>query len=1197
MSVQHRPLPALLVLLCLVMAPWLTSLDFNASPTYLETEEERRHSTSAPPWGFAFGVIAGTEVIDPMSVCAHPSGDTIVSGGFVGGVSVGGLSDNTTSGIFFARVDRNGTANWISVGDGGGLGEGISLQMHCADDGTIYFAGSFNNQLTVNGIPYFSAGGDDAIYGRLHANGSFAWTDTISTSGNDEVTSVKWDQVNQEVVWVGGLGMGYITKYGFTLTASTTQVPILFTTDENGTWLNADQGISTFGEGGFYDVVVMPNGELTACGLFAQGTVSFDGNTDTAQNLMLLVARYNRTTGWQWLASGETSAAIGCSADGYSVDVSGVYLISIQLGQHNANSVGNQDIFIARVNGNGHWANLATAGGSGEDVAYRIGRTAGGDLLIGGSYENTVTFGNMTTAAAIGDNDAYVAMLNGTSYTWEWVTVVSGDGEDTFFGVNVDRGRTLVIGRSSSSGLSMGPWGHSNPNSDYFMMFGELGHDTDGDGLMDSSDSCPNGITGWTTGPFSDHDGDGCRDSDEDLDDDDDGVADIDDNCATGLVSWGPTNATDYDSDGCRDYDEDTDDDGDGVPDLTDLCHYSPKGWNSTTSEDLDGDGCRDLDEDDDDDGDSILDTSDACATGETGWLSASSTDHDSDGCRDEGEDLDDDDDLVLDDAPDRCPRGEIGWTSTPLTDLDGDGCRDDGEDGDDDDDSIDDGSDGCYRGFTGWSSNNTNDLDGDGCRDDDEDGDDDGDGVDDPADDCPRGATGWLTGATSDHDGDGCQDSGEDLDDDNDEVLDSADSCPIGVQTSEPDWDYDGDGCHDDVEDDDDDGDGVFDYLDNCPRGDMGWTMTDHDDDGCRDETEDWDDDGDGVLDEADSCPTGEVEWPDSFGIDNDGDGCEDSIEDLDDDNDGFADDEDDCPTSNGNSTDDRDGCPDSDGDGWSDSDRFTTPHPIGFADAFRDDPTEWWDNDGDHVGDNSDPFPFDPTEWADDDNDNVGDNTDEFPDDPNEWLDGDKDRVGDNGDACPDSPLGESVDVNGCTSTQARVVSMSRPVVWVPALLLFVGLLLGAIFLQLRDRPEEDDDGEGAVVSVVETYLAEQAEPEEEEHDVFEPYHDPGVTKELDQQHSPYLQPTTDDHSPEVATESPSEPAPPTATSEALASSFESIQSPAEEPSPYVQPSQPPEEELDAADTYYQFALTQGYSPEEAAEWTRYNYPDWQG
>ena len=80
--------------------------------------------------------------------------------------------------------------------------------------------------------------------------------------------------------------------------------------------------------------------------------------------------------------------------------------------------------------------------------------------------------------------------------------------------------------------------------------------DSDGDGVDDSLDDCPNGNNGWTSNQATtDHDEDGCEDnSTEDLDDDNDGVADLfPDNCPTGFLSWTSTGANDYDSDGCKD--------------------------------------------------------------------------------------------------------------------------------------------------------------------------------------------------------------------------------------------------------------------------------------------------------------------------------------------------------------------------------------------------------------------------------------------------------------------------------------------------------------------------------------------------------------------------------------------------------------------------------------------------------------------
>ena len=69
-----------------------------------------------------------------------------------------------------------------------------------------------------------------------------------------------------------------------------------------------------------------------------------------------------------------------------------------------------------------------------------------------------------------------------------------------------------------------------------------------------------------------------------------------------------------------------------------------------------------------------------------------------------------------------------------------------------------------------------------------------------------------------------------------------------------------------------------------------------------------------------------------------------------------------------------------DSDGDGFVDA-----------ADALPDDPNEWFDLDGDGIGDNAD---------EDDDNDGVPDVDDAFPGNADEWADVDFDGIGDNAD-----------------------------------------------------------------------------------------------------------------------------------------------------------------------------------------------------
>lgn len=282
--------------------------------------------------------------------------------------------------------------------------------------------------------------------------------------------------------------------------------------------------------------------------------------------------------------------------------------------------------------------------------------------------------------------------------------------------------------------------------------------DSDGDGILDPDDDCPNHETGWSSGPATDHDSDGCKDSeDEDNDDDNDGIFDSDDSCPRGEINWRNRGGSDHDSDGCDDSQEDDDDDNDGVLDADDYCARGMTGWTSTDNwndgiigpdngtgarqmvfTDHDSDGCNDAEEDSDDDNDGISDSIDSCPLGEIGWYSSSSSDHDSDGCQDSSEDIDDDDDGILD-WIDECYRGELSWESNPSTDLDGDGCRDFTEDSDDDGDGYLDWEDEFPLDSSEWE-----DFDEDGIGDN-ADSDDDNDGVSDWNDYNDHADTGFL--------------------------------------------------------------------------------------------------------------------------------------------------------------------------------------------------------------------------------------------------------------------------------------------------------------------------------------------------------------------------------------------------------------------------------------------------------------------
>lgn len=210
-----------------------------------------------------------------------------------------------------------------------------------------------------------------------------------------------------------------------------------------------------------------------------------------------------------------------------------------------------------------------------------------------------------------------------------------------------DDGEQISISAIPAEGYDFLKWsgaatGDSNPlvlsiSSDTRIIAEFALVDSDGDGVGDDLDQCPNTPEGEMV------DATGCATSE--LDSDGDGVTDDLDLCANT-----PANA-EVDENGCADFQKDTD--GDGVTDDLDLCPDTP------ANEEVDEDGCADSQKPDTDE-DGVPDYRDLCTE------TPANTDVDEDGCADFERDTDGDG--VTDDM-DRCPNTPSG------TSIDAFGC------------------------------------------------------------------------------------------------------------------------------------------------------------------------------------------------------------------------------------------------------------------------------------------------------------------------------------------------------------------------------------------------------------------------------------------------------------------------------------------------------------------------------------------
>ena len=889
----------------------------------------------------------------------------------------------------------------------------------------------------------------------------------VGTNGNDELITLAG--ANQFNYFIGSdLGAQITFTPQISVAPSSQNDFYVASMDTTGAWQWAATPDLTNGAAILTDMAVGVTGEVYITGLFV-GTMLFSPNVViNAQNPAgdAFVAKTDPIGNWVWayatntVINGTSSSAVGLAIE---LDIqgnayaTGGFTGETDFGGQSVN-VSDRDVFVVKLNGNtGNLDWVATGGGVGTDNPTDIAINAGGDVFVSGISDSSVSFGQ-NFHASIGNQDSFITSFdsagNVLSLTGYGVSngIVNLDeiivtGTNDLFGVGNFTGGTFSHSSwsitSTANRFDGFVMGELQSGSDWAVKAFSSDHDilpsmsimTSGDLIISgysqtsmtfgsystinsgSFDSYLAGLS--SSGSFTWAKGIGSNNVEAFLDIATDGN---DTFLAVGtftssltidsqtITSSGGLDGLIYTFDGTQFLDSDSD----GVPDVDDNCVSTPNPNQANADGDSEGDEC----------------------------------------------DSDDDNDGLTDNTPDNCPRGAvINWTSTQdmenpadSTDYDYDGCNDALEDQDDDNDGILDVDDQCdYTPYSPprptWVSNSTNDIDGDGCRDLDEDLNDDGDAYPDAEDTCPSVAGNSSLGNIQ-----GCPD------DDLDGWANTIDDCPQSPGNSTANNtnacpDADGDTWADSQDAFpadasqwfDTDGDGFGDNLegtngDVCPNV-AGTSMNDRI--GCLDT------DGDGYSDAdatwqidsgADAFPDDSTQWSD---FDEDGYGDNWGNDTWDDRNPQWpgqyvegATSQDACPTQPGSSTEMMIyGCIDRDDDGWSDS-----------MDDFPSDETQYLDSDGDGYGDNPDGNQADacPNGTPQDNStidrlgcqDSDGDGyswdfersegADEYPLDTTKWSNVDGDNYADqNEDDCIDVAGTSVVDRLGCLDSDGDGLS----------------------------------------------------------------------------------------------------------------------------------------------------------------------------
>ena len=357
-----------------------------------------------PDWLWAKSM-GGTGFDTGNSIAPDPSGngDVYATGQFEGTVDFdpGFGTFNITSGggpdIFISKLDGSGNLLWAKAMGGIKLDGGYSIAVDPAGSGDVYITGYFQGTVDFDpgaGIFNLTAtGATDLFISKLDGTGNLLWAKAMGGSTYLYSNSIAVDPAGSGAVYTTGRFNETVDfdpgTETFNLTAAGDDI-FISKLDGSGNFL----WVKAFGASGVFDVgnsiAIDPagSGDVFATGKF-QGTVDFDPGAGT----------------------------------------------------FNLTAVGNQSIFISRLDSSGNFVWAKTMGGPnniyGSSIA--IDPTGIGSVYTTGIFNGTVDFdpGAGVFNLTAGGFDIFISKLNGSG-NFVWAKAMGGSGFDHGVSIAVD---------------------------------------------------------------------------------------------------------------------------------------------------------------------------------------------------------------------------------------------------------------------------------------------------------------------------------------------------------------------------------------------------------------------------------------------------------------------------------------------------------------------------------------------------------------------------------------------------------------------------------------------------------------------------------------------------------------------------------------------------------------------------------------
>lgn len=166
------------------------------------------------------------------------------------------------------------------------------------------------------------------------------------------------------------------------------------------------------------------------------GDFQVGGGRDTN----IFVAKLDPQGNWLWVRTAggpgfDRANDIVLDAEG-NLYVTGSFSSQAQFGDAWVESRGGEDIFVATLDPEGNWLNIGTGGESGHDRGNSIAILSSGAVIVGGDFSANTQTGDIQLNSG-GAQEAFAALLT-EEFNWLWMRFMGGTEDDSCVDLGLD---------------------------------------------------------------------------------------------------------------------------------------------------------------------------------------------------------------------------------------------------------------------------------------------------------------------------------------------------------------------------------------------------------------------------------------------------------------------------------------------------------------------------------------------------------------------------------------------------------------------------------------------------------------------------------------------------------------------------------------------------------------------------------------